>query len=205
MRKKDKGDVSQQPTVLPTSTSTPLPVLKTTTAFTQTYMTVNFNTNTEQPEVPPTQNPGSRLDLPSSNLTPLSHHPETSPVPQQPQSANSEISDASKETNSINDIFTEDEKLFNINERTISPEVENHKTIPSVTPEQTESQGTPHKETDAFLEGTLEDGDKDGSFGLAPWKIGVISAAVFLATEAIVLTIYCLICRKRRYSLPFSD
>ncbi|XP_068127486.1 uncharacterized protein [Hyperolius riggenbachi] len=203
---KAQGDDSYQTLVLSTSPSASLPVLKSTYAFTETDEPVYTIAHTEQPEIHPTHDPGFNPELLNSNLSPISHHLETSPAPRLPESANSETSDASEETNSIDDIFTADEKLFNLSIGTASPEVENTaEDLPTATtqPATTESQVTPYEETeaDALLKETSDEvGDNQGNLGLEPWKIGVISVAVFLALEAIVLTIYCFTCKRRRSS-----
>ncbi|XP_069819589.1 uncharacterized protein [Dendropsophus ebraccatus] len=149
---------------------------------------------------------GPRLDLPISNLSPFSHQTETSSVPQVPQSADSEeISDTSKQTNSINDIFADnvdnDDTLSSISERTTSPEIENIvKDLPSasVEPLIIKSHVTPHDKTEASLKDAAQNKENNESSGLAPWKVGVISAAAFLAIEAMVLAIYCFMCKKKR-------
>ncbi|XP_056408141.1 uncharacterized protein LOC130307425 [Hyla sarda] len=199
------GEEEFQTTVLSVTTSVSPPVLKTTPVFTQTEPAVSTITITEEPEVTPTQDPGPRLDLPSSNTSPFSHQPETSSSPQLPQSANSDISDTSKQTNNINDIFADDDDnddtLSSNNDRTISPEIDNIvKDLPpaSVEPVITESQATPYDETEDFIQDTSQNKENYERLGLEPWKVGVISAAAFLAIEAMVLAVYCFMCRKRR-------
>ncbi|KAM4049008.1 uncharacterized protein ACNLHF_001878 [Anomaloglossus baeobatrachus] len=197
------GEATYQSTVLSVTTSVSLPVvLNTTPVFTQTEQTISTTSNTEEPKVVPTQDPGPRLDLPDSNLSPFSHQPETSSIPS--QSANSEISDTKEQTNSINYIFTEDDDdhddtRSSIIERT-TPSENIAKDVPTVSMEPviTESQAPPYKQTEAFIEETSQNKENDDSLGLEPWKVGVISAAAFLAVEAIVLAVYCFMCRKRR-------
>ncbi|KAM5193188.1 uncharacterized protein ACMZJ9_014303 [Mantella aurantiaca] len=195
---KTKGDLSFQTFVLSTSPPAFFPVLKTTSTFAQRNETTETKAPTVQPEVQ-TQHSGLSPELPTSNLSSVSHYPETSPVTQLPQSSHSEISDASKESNSIDD----NDQLSNLSEGTTSPLVENSIQDLPTTPEPTvtESQVTPFEEieADALLEETSEElGGNQESLGLEPWKIGIISVGVFLAIEAVVLTVYCLICRKRR-------
>ncbi|XP_077331218.1 uncharacterized protein LOC143974067 isoform X1 [Lithobates pipiens] len=198
---KTKGDVSFQTFVLSPSPSASFPVLKSTSALAEREETTETNPHMVQPEVQTTQHSGLSPELPRINLSPISHHPESSTLPQLPENSHAEVSDASKESN---DIFTDDDQLSNLSEGTIAPEVENSVPDLSTTtpdPSVTESQVTPYEEieADVLLEETSEElGGKQRRLGLEPWKIGVISVGVFLAIEAVVLAVYCLLCRRRR-------
>ncbi|KAM3936510.1 uncharacterized protein RB166_002126 [Leptodactylus fuscus] len=198
-----KGEATYQSTVLTVTTSASQSFVKSTPAFIQTKQTDSTTTNTEEPEVAPTQDPGPRLDLPDSNLSPFSHQPETSSISQLPQNTNSEISETSKQNKNINDIFADDDDddddtLSSINERTTSPEIENTvKDVSSVSVEPVITTSS-YEDTEAFLEDTSKIKEHDGSVGLEPWKVGVISIAAFLAIEAMVFALYCFICTKKR-------
>ncbi|KAM8960549.1 uncharacterized protein RCH25_036271 [Pelodytes ibericus] len=222
------GNVSSPvPIFSPTVTSVPMLVMKTTSSFSQIEQNVNVDPSFTVPSLAqpthetadisvsshqslPSSNTGLSPELPSSNLSPVPQSTETSQLPQIPQSANSEVSNVSRETNSINEFFTEDETFVNINKRTASPQVENSvQDVPSAKPTLVVSDepavtlydGT---ETDVALHETEASNTFGGSttnhgkLGFEPWKIGLISAAVFLAVEAIVLIVYCFVCGKRR-------
>ncbi|XP_071982628.1 uncharacterized protein [Engystomops pustulosus] len=202
-----RGEEAYQSTVLSVTSSVSHPILKTTPYFTQTEQTISTTTDTEGPEVAPTQDPGPRLDLPGSNLSPFSHQPETSSIPQVSQNVDSEITDISKQTNSINDIFDDDDNdesddtFSNINEKTASTQIENTvKDVPlaSLEPVITESQAPPFKDTETFIEETSQNKENDDSVEFEPWKVGVISVAAFLAVQTMVFAVYCFMCKKRR-------
>ncbi|KAM4709657.1 uncharacterized protein O3C94_023222 isoform 1-T1 [Discoglossus pictus] len=198
-----------------TPSSVPVPVINNFTGFSQIVQDINiYQANIEEPEEQPTNEPVFSPDLLSSDVSPSSHHPETSQLPQISQSSDSEDEYDNKEPNSMNDIFNGDDKGFSLELITTTPEEENIvNEEPSTTPSLTVSESwvTPYYDAGIgeLLEGTeaseihgdnanTEFNTNSAKLGLEPWKIGLIFTAAFLAVEAVVLVIYFFVCRKRR-------
>ncbi|OCU01025.1 uncharacterized protein LOC108714080 [Xenopus laevis] len=163
---------------------------------------------TEQPEAMPTSDTGLSPELPSSYLSSLSDITQASQVPQLPQT-NSETSFDLEETNNLNEIFTEDDKLHI--QGTVEPELKNvvkdFTSMPTLTLSEPRVTAFGQTNNGAFLEATKSSSahagidTKSKRLRLEPWKIGLISAAVFFAVEAVVLIVYCFVCRKRRRAI----
>ncbi|XP_069086253.1 uncharacterized protein [Pleurodeles waltl] len=132
----------------------------------------------------------------------LSHQSETSHLP---QDGNAAAEETNKDSNDLNEIFTGEDELLNLKEATESPALENSVQEVDVTTlllDHTKSQDNllGGMEIDSFSEDPDSTGSnrKNASHGLESWKIIIISAAVFLVLEVIVLVIYCRVCRNRK-------
>ncbi|XP_053312544.1 uncharacterized protein LOC128474275 [Spea bombifrons] len=202
-----KGNVSSPAPGFSSSPLMPISTVKSSTSVTQIEQNAHIYPSITIPaEAHPTLESDLSPELPSSSFSPEPYNMGPSQMPQFRESANSEVSRVSEETNSINEILTGNDELFNINQITISPELGNivqdlpsAKSTPSVNDESRVNVND-RTEIDLIIDGTASSGitTKKGRLGPEPWKIGLISAAVFLAVEVLVLTVYCFVCRKRR-------
>ncbi|CAH2293785.1 Hypothetical predicted protein [Pelobates cultripes] len=159
-----------------------------------------------------TPEPENSTDLPISDVSPVPQGTGTSQLPQI-QSADSDISDVHEETNNINEIIIEDDIFLNYNQKNISPEDEKIiQDVPSLIPTISvinEPKSTLYDETEIdLIVDQTESADIYKDFtstceqmGFKPWKIGLISAAVFLIIEVVVLTAYCYVCKKKRRAI----
>ncbi|KAE8632907.1 hypothetical protein XENTR_v10001712 [Xenopus tropicalis] len=200
----------QVPLSSSSSPSIPVPVTKESPELSQIDQMINIHEiSTEPPEALPTRETGLSPELPSSYLSPLSDITQASQVPQHPQTDNSETSFGLEETNNLNEIFTEDDKLYI--QGTIVPELKNvvkdFTSVPTLTLNEPRVTTFGHTNNGVILEATKSSSahagidTKSRRLRLEPWKIGLISAAVFLAVEAVVLIVYCFVCKRRRRAI----
>ncbi|XP_034146818.1 neurofilament medium polypeptide [Esox lucius] len=101
------------------------------------------------------------------------------------------LEDLELESNDVNEIITTKEDLLNLDLGKATPTLDHFVDDVSAIAEEAE-QG----ETNELVEVTTE----PGVLGLETWKIGVISAAVFLFLEATVIIVYVIMCRNHTSS-----
>ncbi|XP_029602263.1 uncharacterized protein LOC115187333 [Salmo trutta] len=135
--------------------------------------------------------PGGSQD-PASPLSP--HHPggETESNTMRGEEI---LEDVDLESNDANKIITFKDNLLNFDPDEATSTLDNFvEDIPAMANE--EEQG----ETNEVVEVTT--GADNSESGLEAWKIGAISAAVFLVLETIVIIVYILKCRDKTNSSP---
>ncbi|XP_046901278.1 uncharacterized protein si:dkeyp-118a3.2 [Hypomesus transpacificus] len=106
-----------------------------------------------------------------------------------------------EESNHDNEIFTSKDNL-NLEPVNAAPTLDNLvEEIPATPPqpEEEEELGEP------IEIGETSTNVSEGGLGLEAWKIGAISAAVFLVLETIVIVVYVLKCRNRSNSAPAPE
>ncbi|OCT97830.1 hypothetical protein XELAEV_18010062mg [Xenopus laevis] len=186
----------------------PIQITKESPELRQIDQMSNLHESTELPEAMPTSDTGLSPKLSSSYSSSLSEITQASQVPQLPQT-DSEISFGPEENNNLNEIFTEDDKLYI--QGTIVPESKNvakdFTSVPILTLTDPRVTTFGHINNGVVFEATKSSSAQAGihtkskRLRLEPWKIGLISAAVFFAVEAVVLIVYCFVCRKRRRAI----
>ncbi|MGH0144986.1 UNVERIFIED_CONTAM: hypothetical protein FKN15_031145 [Acipenser sinensis] len=172
--------------------TTPIPTLERTNSTESTSLTTESHlltrvaeTETPQPDFTP-----ALLDtyLPSQSQAPeiLNSHEESNIMGRE----------ISEESNYFNEIITPEDELLNPYDGTAAPTLDNFvdevQATASVPP-------LSHKAANnsVSLENPTDTTEKI-VLGIEAWKIGVISAAVFLFLETIVIIVYYRKCKKRR-------
>ncbi|MGH0115024.1 UNVERIFIED_CONTAM: hypothetical protein FKN15_068399 [Acipenser sinensis] len=175
--------------------TTPIPTLERTNSTESTSLTTESHlltrvaeTETPQPDFTP-----ALLDtyLPSQSQAPeiLNSHEESNIMGRE----------ISEESNYFNEIITPEDELLNPYDGTAAPTLDNFvdevQATASVPP-------LSHKAANnsVSLENPTDTTEKI-VLGIEAWKIGVISAAVFLFLETIVIIVYYRKCKKRRISI----
>ncbi|XP_069482658.1 uncharacterized protein [Ambystoma mexicanum] len=190
--------------MIPTEATTTISVLATKNTTVSIPIVSNENVTAAEPTIPqPTNQSTSGLlqDQADSHFSPRSHQSETSHLPSE---SNMAAEGANKESNDLNDIFTGEDELLNLKEGTETPAQVHADFGATLLLGHSQSHDT-HLDgiennmfTDASEAEITGSNTESPVLGLESWKIGVISAAVFLVLEAIVLVIYCRVCRHRK-------
>ncbi|XP_063313292.1 uncharacterized protein LOC134612781 isoform X2 [Pelobates fuscus] len=196
------------------ATPVPVQVIQSTTSSNMIEQRAHTFPESTVPTQGLTPEPENSTDLPISDVSPVPQRTGTSQLPQI-QSADSDFSDVHEheETNNINEIIIEDDIFLNYNQKNTSPEDEKIiQDVPSLIPTisvSNESKSTLYDETEIdLIVDQIESDDIYKDFtstcekmGFEPWKIGLISAALFLIIEVVVLTAYCYVCKKKRRAI----